>query len=208
MLNVRSVLSDEAASSLPVSPGDLTAAARIRRTAVEAFANQGDAASLRRIADAAEVSPALILHHFGSKAGLRAACDAWVLDLVAEKVERGEAASLAVSELSGAPTTYLARMLLDGGDRADGLMDALMRLARQYLRSGGDATAVPMDDEIATALVLVVNGLAPAILRGQIDRLLTTPRAVDSTTSNAPLRRYSAASARLLEGGLHPEGRP
>ena len=50
---------------------DLTARARIRDAAIECFARQGFAVSVRAIAAHAGVSPGLVIHHFGSKAGLR-----------------------------------------------------------------------------------------------------------------------------------------
>ncbi len=62
------------------SADDLTAAARIRDAAIEQFGDQGFGVGLRSIAEAAGVSAALVIHHFGSKDGLRQACD----DFVAE----------------------------------------------------------------------------------------------------------------------------
>ena len=55
---------------------DLTAKATIRNKALRLFADRGpDAVTVRDVAAAAEVSPALVMHHFGSKAGLREAVD-------------------------------------------------------------------------------------------------------------------------------------
>src|SRR5512146_1869041 len=68
MLNMSSV----------VDPGDLTARATIRNAALRLFADRGaDAVTVREIATQAGVSPALVLHHFGSKDGLRAEVDAF-----------------------------------------------------------------------------------------------------------------------------------
>lgn len=70
------------------SAGDLTTRARIRDAAIARFAREGFGASVRRIAEDAGVSPALVIHHFGSKAGLRQACDERVMsDYVAGKDE-------------------------------------------------------------------------------------------------------------------------
>ena len=56
---------------------DLTARANIRNAALRLFAERGhDAVTVRSIAADAGVSAALVLHHFGSKEGLRAAVDA------------------------------------------------------------------------------------------------------------------------------------
>jgi TetR/AcrR family transcriptional regulator, regulator of cefoperazone and chloramphenicol sensitivity len=62
--------------------GDLTARAVIRDEALRLFAEHGqDAVSMRRVAAAAGVSPGLVAHHFGSRAGLRQAVDAHVAAL-------------------------------------------------------------------------------------------------------------------------------
>jgi AcrR family transcriptional regulator len=64
-------------------PEDLTARARIRDAALDQFAARGvKAATLKDIADAAGVSVGLVQHHFGSKDGLREACDKHVRDVV------------------------------------------------------------------------------------------------------------------------------
>ncbi len=54
---------------------------RILMTAMELFAERGyDAVTVRDITAAADVSPALINHHFGSKAGLRDAVDEFFIE--------------------------------------------------------------------------------------------------------------------------------
>lgn len=63
---------------------DLTARARIRDAAIRLFADKGIAqATIRDIAQAAEVSSGLLRHHFGSKEGLREACDEFALERMA-----------------------------------------------------------------------------------------------------------------------------
>jgi len=53
---------------------------RLVQAAIELIANEGaQAATVRRVADAVGVSAPLVLHHFGSKEGLVAACDERVL---------------------------------------------------------------------------------------------------------------------------------
>jgi signal transduction histidine kinase len=55
---------------------DLTGRARIREAAMALFAARGvEATSLRAVAREADVSPALVVHHFGSKQGLAEAVD-------------------------------------------------------------------------------------------------------------------------------------
>lgn len=67
VLNIRSV-------------DDLTAAARIRDAAIKLWGEQGLNTSVRAIAEAAGVSPALVIHHYGSKDGLRQAVDEYLLE--------------------------------------------------------------------------------------------------------------------------------
>ena len=77
---------------LEVTPGeagdDRTARARIRDEAIRVFSEHGfEATTVRRVADAAGVSPGLVIHHFGSMAGLRAACDAHVVATIEAQKE-------------------------------------------------------------------------------------------------------------------------
>ncbi len=74
--------SSNAAASPPSE--DLTTRARIRDAAVLRFGREGFGASVRTVAADAGVSPGLVIHHFGSKDGLRAACDEYVLRAAAE----------------------------------------------------------------------------------------------------------------------------
>src|SRR5699024_10363215 len=67
-------------------PEDRTARARERDAALELFAEHGeDRVPMRQVADLAEVSPALVVHHFGARAGLREAVidrvRAWMKEL-------------------------------------------------------------------------------------------------------------------------------
>src|SRR5665811_813501 len=68
---------------------DLTARARIREAAIRLFAEHGvEETAILDIAKEAGVSGGLIRHHFGSKEGLRVACDTYVYsELVRFKLE-------------------------------------------------------------------------------------------------------------------------
>src|SRR5680860_475244 len=80
---------------------DLTARANIRNAALRLFAESGhDAVTVREIATAAGVSPGLVLHHFGSKNGLRAAVDAHAaesFDVVFAELDGGNLAEMLAS---------------------------------------------------------------------------------------------------------------
>src|SRR5689334_166863 len=112
------------------SSSDLTAKARIRDQALLLFAERGpDTVTVRDVASAAEVSPGLVMHHFGSKAGLREAVDehvAQTFDAILgnltdaelhQALGGGDATSLAEAFVGGIPAgsplpVYLRRLLL------------------------------------------------------------------------------------------------
>src|ERR1700759_3756327 len=126
------------------SADDLTAVARIRDAAIERFGEQGFSVGLRSIAEAAGVSAALVIHHFGSKDGLRKVCD----DYVAEEIRstKSEAmrsndpatwfAQLAEIEDFAPMTAYLLRSMQTGGDLAKMLWQRMIDNAEQYMEEG------------------------------------------------------------------------
>src|SRR4030081_3068349 len=123
---------------------DLTASARIRDAAIDQFAQHGFAVGLRTIAEAAGVSAALVIHHFGSKEGLRKACD----DYIAEEIRTGKAASMQTKDPadwfaqmaeieSYAPLmAYLVRSMQSGSELAKMLWRKMIDDAEQYLEEG------------------------------------------------------------------------
>lgn len=104
------------------------------------FAERGyDGVSIRDAAAAADVSASLVVHHFGSKAGLRAAVDSRAVALVTEVL--GQAATAIGDEHAPASTgqmfatllrgegpvlAYLRRMLIEGGEAASELFTRLL----------------------------------------------------------------------------------
>jgi AcrR family transcriptional regulator len=121
---------------------DLTARARIRDAALRLFAERGiDGASIRDIAKAAGVSGGLVRHHFGSKEGLRDACDAYALDRLLRIKEQavldGQLANPGFLPATH-PTIlllyrYLARGMVDGSKAAASMSDDMVELAEQWL---------------------------------------------------------------------------
>src|SRR5690625_4202109 len=117
MLNVRST-------------DDLHAKARIRNAAIDCFGRHGFEVGIRQIADVAGVSPGLVAHHFGSKAGLRAECDSHVLaTMLNAKLEtvgpQGPEAmlmQLAKVEEYRPIAAYAVASLAAGGDLANELL--------------------------------------------------------------------------------------
>jgi len=166
------------------------APAVIRDEALRLFADRGaDAVTVRDVAAAAGVSPALVMHHFGTKAGLRRAVDDHVIGVIEgilDAVPAGAgAASLAdvlVTRLPpGSPVPSYLRRLLMSGDPAG------MRVFAQWFELGRAASAGP-----ATALV-VLGDLGRLLLRDHLAAVL----GVDPL-GGAAARRWAEDAAAAL----------
>ncbi|HET7073012.1 MAG TPA: TetR family transcriptional regulator [Mycobacterium sp.] len=169
------------------SATDLTAAARIRDAAIEQFGQHGFGVGLRTIADAAGVSAALVIHHFGSKEGLRKACD----EFVAEQIRTSKSDALQSSDPatwlgelaeieSYAPlTAYLVRSLQSGGELANMLWNRMIENAESYFEDGVRAgTIKPSRDPRARAKYLAITGGGGLLLYLQMHENPTDIRAV------------------------------
>jgi AcrR family transcriptional regulator len=129
---------------LNVRSADMTATARIRDAAIEQWGQHGFNVGLRAIAEAAGVSAALVIHHFGSKEGLRKACD----DHIAEEVRTAKSESLRsadpatwfaqMAEIeSYAPMMrYLVRSMQSGTELAKTFWRRMLENAEEYLEEG------------------------------------------------------------------------
>lgn len=187
---------------------DLTARARIRDTAIGAFARDGyDAASLRAIAREAGVSPALIVHHFGDKNALRTVCDDYVVgvfidedhDLIVAPTRDRIRTALNDLERYGPYIDYLARMLVDGSPASDRLFDSFLSNTRDVLaEQRGAGMLEPMSDPEMTTLLLTLIGLGPVVMRAQIARTLGMDQ-----LSPAGLLRTTLPTLELLTHGIY-----
>jgi TetR/AcrR family transcriptional regulator, regulator of cefoperazone and chloramphenicol sensitivity len=149
------------------SVDDLTATARIRDSAIEQFGEHGFDVGLRAIASAAGVSAALVIHHFGSKDGLRAACDAYIAEFVkttkTESLQSADPATwfaqMAEIESYAPMMAYLVRSMQTGGDLAKSLWRTMIDNAEEYLEEGVRAgTVKPSPDPKARAKFLAMSG--------------------------------------------------
>lgn len=154
-------------------PGDLTTRARIRDAAVDLIGRDGFArVTVRQVAQAAGVSPGLVIHHFGSKEGLRQECDTYVQHVLTESIADLESygpssamAALARAEEYLPAVRYGSRALRDGGPLAQTLFDQLVGGTERWLRSSIDAGEVrPPADPKAMATVLVCVSLGVQLL--------------------------------------------
>lgn len=158
---------------------DLTNRARIRDAAMVEFADKGfRGATMKSIAAAAGVSVGLVQHHFGTKDGLRQACDEVVLGMVHTKVDAVNAGTLTdPGVLSGlmsvAPLVqrYVGRALVDGSDAVQSLIDEVMDQMEAYLTSTSPdrypAGAVVTRD---TAAVMTAVNTSIMVLQPQVAR--------------------------------------
>lgn len=190
------------------SASDLTGRARIRDAALELFGAEGiNRVSVRAIAASAGVSPALVLHHFGSKEGLRKACDAYVAEIVrgGPDVDLNDASGLAaVLEAGSAVRLYLGRAFLDGTPEAAELFDEIVGATERWLQEGTRAGWVhPSDDARARAAVYVTWLLASLTFGDHLSRVLRTG---DLPETDQTLRT-SRAGIEILTRGLFADDR-
>lgn len=115
---------------------------------------------VRAIASAAGVSPGLVNHHFGSKDGLREACDEHVrglirqakLDSVQHPSSQGLLQSLAEAEDFAPYLAYLMRNFQVGGALTSVFFEHMVSDVETYLTAGIEAGTIrPQRDIKATA---------------------------------------------------------
>lgn len=185
------------------------ARSRILAAACDRVAAGGSAgASVRAIAADADVSPALVLHHFGSKDGLLAACDAHVLatisDLKSDALAQGPGMDLlgAVaqsSEIAAPLVRYLARRLVEGGSAVDELVDTMVADAHRYVRAGVENGIIrPSAHEADRTVLLTLWSLGALMLHHHVERLL----GFSMLDGPEGVQRWSELSAEVLMSGL------
>ena len=192
------------------APDDLTAAARIRGAATRLFAERGFAAtSIRDIAAEAGVSSSLVVHHFRTKAALKAATDARLIAVLSEMLAElptgaddfGAAAGSLGQMLRDEPEIidYLRRMLVEGGEGAVGLLTGLVDETAAVLATYEAAGVVlPSTDDRTRATFLVVNDLGAVLLRDLVEQVL----GVDPLSPDG-LRRWGAVVMDVYARGVY-----
>lgn len=172
---------------LNMRSADLTTVARIRDAAIDQFGSRGFDTGVRAIAEAAGVSPALIIHHFGSKEGLRKACDDYIAaEIRSEKSQALQSSDAAtwlaqIAEIeSFAPMmAYLVRSMQTGGELGKALWRTMVTNTEAYLADGVRAgTIKPSRDPAARAKFLAMVGGGAFLLYLQLHDNPTDLRAV------------------------------
>ncbi len=202
--------------SSSIDERDLTARANIRNAALRLFAERGhDAVTVRAIATAAGVSPGLVLHHFGSKDGLRVAVDAHAAESfdaifaelggqdLAEMLASGEATPSVAEAFArafphGSPLpAYLRRLLLTNDPAGAALFGRWYAATRRLLDAMVElGAAAPTEDPAVRAAFLLVNDLGVILLRNQIATAIG-----DDPLSPAGLDRWARDVTAAYTGG-------
>lgn len=194
------------------APSDITTRARIRDAAIARFGSHGYAAtSVRQIAQDASVSAALIIHHFGTKEGLREECDGFVVNtFLSENGEMmGADAARLMREALDAPEErtraldYLARMLVEDSPASDHLFDAFLAGTRAMLQAQIEAGVVREQSDLdVTATYLTLYGLGPILMRRQLARAFG-----ETSLTSALFERSTLPVLELFTHGLYADDR-
>ncbi|HEX9863583.1 MAG TPA: TetR family transcriptional regulator [Acidimicrobiia bacterium] len=190
---------------------DLTGAARIREAAMARFPRDGfEGTTVRAIAEDAGVSPALVVHHFGSKKELRAACDAYVIDRIRSVKEDAitsgkldDPATISGGFQMAPPLIrYLGWALASGSAAAAGLFDEMvdesMRLSELAEEQGAMEPSTDLRARCALQIAMQMGALA---MQDHLERAL----GVDLLSPEGVMR-MSRATLELFSGGMFPPG--
>jgi TetR/AcrR family transcriptional regulator, regulator of cefoperazone and chloramphenicol sensitivity len=188
----------------------------IIRAAFRAFGEGGiEATSLREVARAAGVSPALVVHHFGGKEGLVAAVDEAALGEFGAAYRSGEGsdgeaegrnllrerAAQTARVMAEVPEVcrYLGRALVEGTAGSASLLRAMVEAGRVEIDSLAEDGALRDDADLQWAtlqhffLIWAPLSFMP-LLRETLGEDLLAPGQLD---------RWVEANVALLEGGLY-----
>lgn len=156
---------------------------QILQAAITAFGHSGFDVGLREIGAQAGYSAALIVRQFGSKDGLREACDAEV----AAQIRRIKADSMTAAH-SGTLITelahvqdyagivgYVVQSLLAGGELARQLVEQMVADAVDYIAEGERSGLIrPSRDPSARARYLAYSGLGAMLMQLRFEQTDTT----------------------------------
>lgn len=188
------------------------AADSIILAALRVFGERGiDATSLREVARAAGVSPALVVHHFGSKKGLISAVDeAALLEFGAAYGSEETASGRGLLRQRAAETArvmrerpdvcaYLGRALVEATPGSAGLFQVMLEGGRKEIDLLTEKGALrPNLDPVWATLQHFFLIWAPLSFLPLLEQALGEP-----LLSDVSLDRWVAANVNLLEEGLY-----
>lgn len=180
---------------------------QLRAIAVEMFAETGlSQTSLRAIAKQAQVSPALLVHHFSSKEGLIEECitqtlGRWVLE---ESSVMGEAEANRVDNWRAlmvkgkTQLRFFRQVMISGGTYAQRLFDAAVLESETLLEAmHTEGRLRDIGDRRVVAVLLATSGLGSAILLSHIENNLG-----GAIGSRDVAERLFEANNELMEKGI------
>jgi AcrR family transcriptional regulator len=192
------------------SSEDMSTTARIRDAAITEFAANGiDGTSIRTIAAAAGVSPALVIHHFGSKEELRAACDRHVAEMIRDFKSEAMASGArfdplaALSRQSEGPPAnkYLARTLVDGSRHVAELVDEMVDDAVAYTELAvANGMMTPTNYPRERAAILTIWALGGFVLHEHLARLIGVDITQDFSDDPHAIGAYVAPAVEIAAG--------
>ncbi len=177
---------------------DRSTPARIRDAAVAYVGEHGwEKATSRQIAAAAGVPVGLVNYHFGSKDGLRQACDDWVIERLAEDkglilgagpLPRMDTYIDDHPELRPI-TEYIGQCMRSGGPVAEHFFERMVELTQEMMALAADGgTFRRYHDPYAAAVILVAYGAGASLFGDTIARLLGGTNLLDTDTYNRYVR--------------------
>lgn len=206
VLNMRSI--KEGPEVTRSDPDDLTTRARIRDAAIARFATDGvGRTTIRSIATDAGVSPGLVIHHFGSKAGLRAECDRHVASFLRERKSEAMRSGPRLDPLGamrsahdGPPVMrYLAMTLVESSPELDAMVDTIVSDAAGYMEEGVESGILePTDHPFERAAVVTLYSLGMLALHEHLERLL----GVDIFGDPAGMQVYLEVASEIVVSGI------
>lgn len=190
---------------------DRTTRARIRDAAIECYAEFGvSGTTARKVAKRAGVSPGLVIHHFESMDGLRAACDEHVAAAIRHTKQEAIGAGLGVDVAAawrnadvGHLGRYLARVLADDSPAVARLVDELVADAAGYLGQGIETGQIrPLADPYRVAVILTLWALGGVVLHEHMKRLLGVDPTEPGVGADAALAAYAGPAYEILGEGI------
>lgn len=193
---------------------DRTTRARIRDAAIECFAQYGVAATTaRKVAEAADVSPGLVIHHFGTMEGLRSSCDGHIAAVIRHHKQAVMSAGPNLDVLAalrnpdiGPLMGYLARVLADDSTTVAELVDDLVDDAEGYIQEGvGSGMIRPTANPRGRAVVLTIWSLGALVLHEHLERLLGVDLTDPEVLTDPSFSRYAGLVYEIYGEGFLTE---